>query len=180
MRGPNICDPVAHGFVNGILERLGATLGGHDLCPHHLHAENIQGLSLNVNGAHVDDALQVHQCACRCSGNAMLTSSGLCNNSFLSESLCQESLAQGIVDLVSASVSQLLTLEPKLSTTKLFGHSFCVIEWRGATNEFGPQALDLCYENRVFLGRLPSNRKFFVCRHQGLWDVAATVCAKVP
>ncbi len=58
MRGADVGDPVAHGFVDGFLERLLAGVDGHDLRAEHFHAINIERLPLAIHRAHVDDALQ--------------------------------------------------------------------------------------------------------------------------
>ena len=58
MGGAHVRHPVAHGLVDGLLERLLAGLHRHDLRPQHLHAIDVQRLALAIHRPHVDHAFQ--------------------------------------------------------------------------------------------------------------------------
>lgn len=80
-----------------------------------LHAEHVQVLPLAVHRSHVDYAIQAEQCTNRCGSNAMLSRPRFCDDSFLADALRQESLSNGIIDLVCSCVRELFALEPDLA-----------------------------------------------------------------
>ena len=57
--------PVAHRLVHGILQGPTAGTDRFDLAAEQAHAEHVQGLSFDVDGAHVDLALEPEQCGGR-------------------------------------------------------------------------------------------------------------------
>ena len=83
----------------------------HDFRTKHAHACNVQGLTTRIDLAHVDAAFQAEHGAHRSGGHAMLTCTGFSNDPSLAHALDQQSLPKRIVDLVRASVVQILTLE---------------------------------------------------------------------
>mmetsp|Transcript_19189 Transcript_19189/g.60366 ORF Transcript_19189/g.60366 Transcript_19189/m.60366 type:complete len:466 (-) Transcript_19189:822-2219(-) len=180
VRGPYVGDPVAHGLVDRVLEGLGATLRRHHLGAEHLHAEDVQRLAFHVHGAHVDDALQTQQGAGRRRGHAVLARAGLRDDPGLAQALCQQRLAQGVVDLVRAGVGQLLALEPKLGTPKLLREVLCEVERRRPAHELRPEAGQLGDEGGVDLRLVPGGAELLVGLHERLGDVAAAELAEVP
>src|SRR5438045_3829646 len=58
MGGPHVGDPVAHGLVDGVLQRAAAGIHGHDLGAEHAHTRDVQRLARHVLRAHVYDALE--------------------------------------------------------------------------------------------------------------------------
>jgi hypothetical protein len=75
------------------------------------HAEYIQGLPLHVLCTHVHNALQAKASAHRSCRHTVLACPSLSNDTFLSNPLGQQSWGNGIVDLVSAGVIEILPLE---------------------------------------------------------------------
>src|SRR5690606_20280767 len=61
MRFHWMVDPVPDGFVGSVLQRPAATGRGPDFRSKHLHTKNIGLLTLNVDFAHIYDALHSHQ-----------------------------------------------------------------------------------------------------------------------
>mmetsp|Transcript_53020 Transcript_53020/g.148809 ORF Transcript_53020/g.148809 Transcript_53020/m.148809 type:complete len:565 (+) Transcript_53020:627-2321(+) len=179
--GADVRHPVAHRLVDRVLQGLRAALRRHHLGTEHLHPEDVQRLALHVNRAHVDDALQAHQRAGRRSGDAVLPGTGLSDDATLPKLLREQRLAQGVVDLVSARVRQLLALEPQLGAAKLLRQILREVQRGGAANELSAQAVDLLDEGRVLLDGIPSHAELLVGLHQRLWDVPATeLAAEVP
>mmetsp|Transcript_113571 Transcript_113571/g.294177 ORF Transcript_113571/g.294177 Transcript_113571/m.294177 type:complete len:206 (-) Transcript_113571:1231-1848(-) len=91
--GADVCHPIPHGLIDGILQRLRPALGRHDLRTQHLHAEHVERLPLHVDCPHVDDALEAHQRASRRSRNAMLSSARLGDDPLLAQLLGEQGLA---------------------------------------------------------------------------------------
>jgi hypothetical protein len=56
VRGAHVRDPVAHGLVDGLLERGLAGGDGDDFGPEEAHAGDVERLALHIDLAHVDDA----------------------------------------------------------------------------------------------------------------------------
>ena len=103
--------PVAHCFVDGVLERLAARLGGTNLGAEQLHPKDVELLALDVDGAHVDDTLHAEQGGGRRAGDTVLTGAGLGDDAGLAHALGEQGLAEHIVDLVAAGVVEVLSLE---------------------------------------------------------------------
>jgi hypothetical protein len=107
----DIRDPVAHRLVDRLLERLLARLDAADLGAHQPHPEDVQGLALHVDGAHVDDALEAELGADGRRRHAVLAGARLGDDALLAHPAREEGLADRVVDLVGAGVEQVLALE---------------------------------------------------------------------
>mmetsp|Transcript_15479 Transcript_15479/g.33550 ORF Transcript_15479/g.33550 Transcript_15479/m.33550 type:complete len:670 (+) Transcript_15479:577-2586(+) len=175
--GPDVGDPVLHGLVDGVLQGLGSALGRDHLRSEHLHLEDVEGLSLDVNCAHVNDALEAHQGAGRGRGHAVLAGARLGDNSLLAELLGEEGLAEGVVDLVGASVGQLLALEPELGASQGLSQVLGKVEGGGASDELATEPLHLGLEVGINLDSIPGLAQVLVSLHQSLGDVSATELA---
>ena len=102
--------PITQRLVHGVLEGVGAGRHRHHLGTQKLHAEDIWRLSLDILGAHVDDAWQTNFGADRRGRNAMLPSPGLRYNPPLTHVFSKERLTYRVIHLMSASVVQILSL----------------------------------------------------------------------
>src|SRR5690606_14163265 len=117
----DVGNPVAHGFVHRVLQRLGAGGDRNDLGTEQLHAIHVQRLTLDVLGAHVDLALEAEARRYGCGGHAVLTGTGLGDHPRLAHVLGQHGLTDDVAHLVRAGVVQVLALEPDLCATDLAG-----------------------------------------------------------
>ncbi len=72
MRCADVGDPIAHGFVDGVLQRLAAGLHADDFRAEHAHAGDVERLARHVFRAHVDRALQAEMRAHRGGRDAVL------------------------------------------------------------------------------------------------------------
>src|SRR5690606_31417294 len=117
----DVRDPVAHGFADGFLERC--LSGGYrdDCSSEELHAGYVEGLSLHVDGSHVDDALHAEARGDGGCGNAVLACAGLRDDPLFAHPAGKEDLAEGVVDLMSAGVEQVFALEVDLGTAEGLG-----------------------------------------------------------
>jgi hypothetical protein len=146
VRGAHVRDPVAHGFVHGFLERGLAGGDGDDFGPEKAHAGDIERLALHIDLAHVDDAFDAKARAHGGGGDAVLASAGFGDDALFAETLGEQDLAEGVVDLVSAGVQQILALEVDFGTAELFGPAFGEIERRGTADVFVEQAVELFWK----------------------------------
>src|SRR5581483_505449 len=69
MRGPNVRDPVAHGFVDGVFQRARARVDTTNFGTEKPHAKNIQFLPPHVFSAHIDHTLKSKERANSCGCN---------------------------------------------------------------------------------------------------------------
>ena len=125
MRGLHRGDPVTQGFVDGVLQGPAAIGDRHNFGSQQLHPCNVERLAMRVFLAHVDPALQAHECGSGGRSNAVLAGSGLGNHPCLAHPHCQKRLTQNIVDLVRPGVVEILTLEVDARTTTQLTESTC-------------------------------------------------------
>jgi hypothetical protein len=81
------------------------------LCSKKSHPEHVEGLPLHILRTHVDDALESKAGAHGGSGNTVLASASLGDDALLPEPLGEQSLRDGVVDLVGTGMVQILPLE---------------------------------------------------------------------
>ena len=105
------CDPVAHGLVDGVLERPAPRIHTGHGRTQEPHPEDVRLLPPHVLGTHEDLALETQQRAHRRCGHAVLSGAGFGDHPALSHPLGQQSLPERVVDLVRAGVRQVLALE---------------------------------------------------------------------
>ena len=103
--------PVAHGLVHGILQSAGAGRDGVDLSAQQLHPGDIEGLPSRVDLSHIDAAFKPQQGGGRGGRNPMLTGTGLRDHPPFAHPPGQQRLPEHVVDLVGASVVEILALE---------------------------------------------------------------------
>ena len=117
VRRADVGHPITEGLVHGVLERPRARLDRHYLGAHLGHAEAVELLPLAIDGAHVHDALEPEERARGGGRHAVLPGAGLGDNALLAQLDRQQSLSNGVVDLMSARVRELLALHPDLRAT---------------------------------------------------------------
>ena len=107
----DVGDPVAHRFVDRVLQRAAARVDAQHLGAEQPHAEDVQRLALHVLRAHVDVALEAEQRAGGRRRDAVLARAGLGDDPPLAHALGQQRLAERVVDLVRAGVGEVLALQ---------------------------------------------------------------------
>ena len=105
VRRRDVRDPVADRGADRLLEGACAGLDRLDGRAQQVHALDVGLLAAHVLGAHVDDALEAQQRAGRRGRDAVLTGAGLGDDARLAHPLCEQRLAQRVVDLVGAGVA---------------------------------------------------------------------------
>ena len=165
-------DPVAQRLVHGILQRLRARLDDAHGGAEQLHAKDVQRLAMGVFPAHEDLAVHAEQRGHGRSGHTVLTGTGLGDDAFLAHALRQQPLADRVVDLVRAGVTQVLALQVDARTAEPSRQVLGEIERRGTTDVFAQAATQLGLEARL-TPPLPIGRFELEERgHQRLGNVA--------
>ena len=121
MRGADIGHPVAHGFVDGVLQSARAGIHAAHFGAEQPHAEDVKLLAAHVLGAHVDNTLETEERCDRGRCHAMLPGAGFRDDAMLAHALDQQRLPKTVVDLVRAGVQQVFALEINLRPAKLLG-----------------------------------------------------------
>ena len=119
--------PVAYGLVGSILKGLIARLYGMYRSSQHLHTLHVDMLALYVKSTHIDRARHVHKRTCRSRCYTVLTSTSLGYDASLAHLAGKEYLTQGVVDLMSPRVVQVLTLEIEFASIFLT-HASGIVE----------------------------------------------------
>ena len=110
VRGTHVGDPVAHGFVHRVLQGTRAGLDRDDARAEHAHARDV-GAAPHVDRTHVHLAREAHDGARGRGRDTVLPGAGLGDDPCLAELLREQHLAERVVDLVSARVTEILALE---------------------------------------------------------------------
>ncbi len=175
----HIGDPVAHGFVERVLEGFAARLDRDHGRAQQFHAVDVGALALDVFAAHVDHALQAVAGANGGGGHAMLACAGLGNDARLAHALGEHGLADGVVDLVGARVVQVFALEEDLRAAHFAAHAGCVVDGRRTPHKVRQLGLEFGDEFRVVLVLGVGVFEFVDGMRQRFADEAAAVNAKV-
>ncbi len=162
--------PVAHRFVERILQRLGAALHRHHRGTEQLHAVDVHRLPLDVLGAHVHHALHAVARRHRGGGYAVLACAGLGDHAPLAHAPGDQRLADGVVDLVRAGVVEVFALEPDLRAASLLGQALGVIDRAGPADIVLELVVELGLERRVLAHAQVFAPELVEGVHQGLGD----------
>ncbi|CAB4921308.1 unannotated protein [freshwater metagenome] len=179
MSAVNSRNPIAHGLIDGILERLAPRSHWNDFGPKESHTHNIEGLSSGVFLAHVNRAVEAHHRCCRRRRDAVLAGARLGNHALLAHSKGQQRLTKNIVDLVRSGVIEIFALEQHAGTAAQLREPSRVCQRTGSTSNGALQTLQFLGEFRVNKSRLECCIKFVEGRHQGLWHKSAAVISEV-
>src|ERR687888_47206 len=76
-----------------------------------MHPRDVHGLPLRVLLPHVDDTGKIEQRTCRRCGHSVLSGARLRDDPALAETLGEQHLPDGVVDLVRPRVREVLTLQ---------------------------------------------------------------------
>ena len=121
VRVADVRDPVAHRFVDGVLQRAAAGVDAEHLGAEQTHPEDVQRLPSHVLGAHVDVAVEAEERARRRRRHAVLTGAGLGDDPPLAHPHREQRLAEGVVDLVRAGMGQVFALEEDARAARRLG-----------------------------------------------------------
>jgi hypothetical protein len=106
--------PVADGLVDGIFQGPAAAVHRAHFGSQQLHAQHVRILARDIDRAHIDHTVQAQQCGGGRRSDPMLAGPGLGDQAALAHPLGQQGLPEGVVDLMSPGVSQVLALKVDL------------------------------------------------------------------
>ena len=140
--------PIAQCLVDGVLQRARTAVHGFDVGAQQPHPEHVERLAVDVDGAHVDLALETHQRRRRGGGHAVLAGTGLGDQPGLAHPLGEQRLAEHVVDLVRTGVVEVLTLEQH-ANAELLAQPEALGEHRGAPGVVAQDRVELAAEAGV-------------------------------
>ena len=175
----NIGDPVAHGFVDRLLECGLACGDADDFRSEKTHAGDVEGLAFHVHRPHVDRAIEAEPRSSGSGGDAVLAGSCLCNDAGFPHAAGEEDLADRVVDLVRAGVEQILALQINFRPAEFFGEPFGKIEGRWASTKIREQPREFLAEFRILAGGVVFALEVLQRRHQRFGNKHASIGAEV-
>src|SRR5207302_1929388 len=144
------------------------------------HAEDVEGLALDVLRPHVDVALEAQEGGDGRGGDAVLAGAGLGDEAALAHALGQEALAEDVVDLVGAGVAEVLALEVDPGAPAVLPEPRRLPERRRAARVVGEEPGEPRLEAPVPPGGRPGPLQLDERAHERLRHEAAAVAAEVP
>ena len=171
--------PVAHRFVQRVLQRRRAAGHWHHGRAEQLHPIDIDLLALDVGGAHVDHAFQPQPGGDGGAGHPVLARAGLGDDPLLAHPAGQQRLADGVVDLVRAGVVQVLALEQDLRATHLAAQALGVVDRAGPADVMLEVLVEGGDEGRIDAGGVVGGGQFLQGPDQGFSDETPAVAAEV-
>ncbi len=143
MCGADVRDPVAHGFVDGVLQRTAARVHADNFRAKHSHARNIQALAFHIVSAHIDDALESKPRGDCGSCNAVLPRSGFGYDARLAHAHGKKSLADTIINFVRAGMKQIFALQINARAGKMLRQPRGELQRRWASRKIAQQIIQL-------------------------------------
>ncbi len=178
VRGSNVGDPIAHGFVDGVFERAAAGIDPHDLRAQHAHARDVERLARHVFRAHVDDAFEAEMRGDGGGSHSVLACARFRDDARLAHFHGQQALADGVVDFVRAGVQQIFAFEIDARAAKFFSEPRSELQRRRAAGEILQKILESRLKRgiqlRSFIGALELEKR----HHQCFGNVASSVGPK--
>jgi len=178
MSRAHVSDPIAHGFVNGILESAAAGIHADNLRAQHAHARHVERLPRHVFRAHVNDAFQAEMRGHGSGSDAVLPRTRFRDDAWLAHFHGEQTLANRVVDLVRASVQQILALEIDARATKFFREPRSKLQRRRAAGEILQEILEVSLKRWIRLRRFIGALQLEQRHHQCFGNVAAAIRAK--
>ncbi|MPM98439.1 hypothetical protein SDC9_145625 [bioreactor metagenome] len=176
----NIGHPVTHGFIEGILQGLGARLNRHHRRPQQLHAVDVGCLALDVLCAHVHHAFHPVARSHGRSRHPVLPGTGLGDHPRLAHPPSYQRLTDAVVNLVRTSVVQILSLQIDLRTTQQVRPPFGMIDRAGATDIMLEFVLELGHEGGIRHTLGVGRTQLIKRRNQRFSDENPAVRAEMP
>ena len=110
-----VVDPIAHGLVGGIFERLIATDCSNHFSTEHAHFLYIGSLAFHIHCTHVNNAFQPHQGTNSGRGKSMLTCTCFSYNACFPKLFSHQDLPYRIVYLVRTGMIQIFPLKENVA-----------------------------------------------------------------
>ncbi len=172
--------PVAHGLVDGLLQRSRPDVDGVHLGVVGSHPEDVRPLAVDVGAAHEHLAVDVEVRGGHRGCGAVLSRARLGDDTLFAHVLRQQHLSERVVQFVRAAVEQVLAFQVDVAVVPL-AQRVGALERRRSAAEIAEVAAELVHEavlvveDVAFVGRL----ELLDCGHQHLGDVLAAVLAEL-
>jgi hypothetical protein len=176
----DVGDPIAHRFVDRVLERAGAGVDAADRRAEQVHAEDIQRLALHVVRTHVDVALEAEQRADSRGCDTVLPRAGFGDHPALPHPLGEQGLPECVVDLVGARMCEILAFEENPGAAKRGGQPLRFIQRRGPANVVTQQLIQRGPKRLVGPCRQVRALQFLDRSDEGFRHEPAAECPVVP
>src|SRR2546428_13966952 len=144
-----------------------------------LHPLHVQFLSVHVLAPYVDFSAQPSSCTSHGSSNPMLSRASFSNDPPLPHFLSKESLAESIVDLVRATMQEILSLQVDSSPSNVASQIGSKVQWRRSAGETVQPARQLLLEGGVVGEPVVCLLKCSQWLHQGLRDILPPVFSEL-
>ena len=167
--------PLTHRLGNRVLQGAGAVRNRDHLRSEKAHLVDIERLALRVHLAHEDHALHTHERRDGRGRHAVLTRTGLRNETRLAHLLREQRLPEAVVDLVRTRVIQVLALQVDLRAAEVLRHLLGIVEAARAARILVEERLQLRVKFRVVLVFVVGGLELDHRVHQRLRDVLAPV-----
>ena len=171
--------PVAHRFVERVLECPGTALHRHHGRAEQLHAIYILRLALHVFRAHIHHAFHAVARRHGSGRHTMLARASLGDHARFAHAFGQQCLPHGVVHLVRAGMVEVFALQKYLRATELLRPAFGVIDRAGAADEMLEIVIQLGDKFGIVAILFISLIQLFQRAHQGFGDINAAVRAEV-
>ena len=120
--------------IDSIFQRRGTPRHGHQVTAQDLHLGDVRVFLFDIHLTHVNLAWNSNQGAGSGQSHPVLTRTGLGQHLLLTHVLCQQGLADAVIDLVGTGVIEVLTLEIDPRSTELFRQPAGVEQWTRAAD----------------------------------------------
>ncbi len=176
----DVGDPVAHRFVQRVLQRFRARSDRHHRRPEKLHAIDVLHLALDVLGAHVHHAFHAVARRHRRGRHTVHSGAGFGDHARFAHAPREKRLADGVVDLVSAGMVEILALDVDLGSAEHLRPALGVINGARATDVVLELVLEFGDEFRILPASLVGAFELVKRVHQRLGDEHAAIPAEMP
>ena len=180
VRGANVGNPIAHGFVDGVLKRAAAGIDADNLRAQQAHPRNVERLPRHVFGTHVHDAFQTEMRGDGGGRNAVLARAGFGDDARLAHFHREQTLTDRVVDFVRAGVQQVFALEIDARTAELLGEARSELQRRRSSREILEQIVKFGLKDGVGLREFVGAFEFEERHHERFGHVAAAVGTEAP
>ena len=161
--------PIAESLINGSTQCFIARIDRNNFGSKLQHPINIGRLSFYIHASHVDHTGNTNTSTSSGCGNTVLTGSGFSNHSLCTETLCQQCLAQSVIDFMGTRMGQVFALNVNIGFPS-FTQFASECETSGSACPLLQFPSQLISKRVVVQKLLDAFLKFFQSRHQCLWS----------